>query len=459
MRLTRVYIFLMIIAFASCRKSEEITYDPDVKLSFSRTKIVFDTVFTSVGSTHRQIKIYNKNAKAVVVSSIKLANGGNSPFSLIINGQTLNSQSDLQLDGRDSISIYAKVTINPTSASLPFIVEDSIVFLTNGNTQAIPLAAYGQNANFINEETITGNKTWSKVLPYVVYKSLTIAENATLNIAAGATVLFHSNAAMNIKGTLNASGTKNEPIIFAGDRLERLYEEEAGQWTGLHFYNKSKSSTINYAVLKNAIVGITTDSLSLNDQPKLILSNTVVKNMVIAGFVGYGAELSAFNNLIYNCGQYLLYGVGGGKYDLKQNTFAAYNLEFPRKTAAVYLSDFRNSSQQGTLKLEMTNNIIWGSLTDELLIDLKTNLGFIGTIKNNLIRTTRAEFNKDGNVLNTDPLFIQSSTHNYLLRAASPAANKGLDLSGDHYYSTILSRDLQGLSRLFPSELGCYENN
>jgi hypothetical protein len=39
----------------------------------------------------------------------------------------------------------------------------------------------------------------------------------------------------------------------------------------------------------------------------------------------------------------------------------------------------------------------------------------------------------------------------------SSATNKGEDLSADPYFNTWLSKDLNGKSRLFPSDLGSYE--
>jgi hypothetical protein len=182
--------------------------------------------------------------------------------------------------------------------------------------------AYGQNANFINSSTIQTNTTWNSKLPYLIYKSVTVAKDANLTIAPGTKILFHGNSTMSIKGTLTAIGTKADSILFAGDRLEKLYMDETGQWNGLHFYPESKNSQINFAIIKNGVAGITVDSLSENSKPKLLLTNSIIKNMEVVGFLGYQTELTAFNNLFFNCGQYLLYGVGGGTYNLKQNTFA-----------------------------------------------------------------------------------------------------------------------------------------
>lgn len=446
--------------FAACNKDEEPTLDLNAKLNFSSDSVLFDTVFTSVGSSSRRLKIYNPNSRAISINHIQLSGGNTSAFSLNINGQAVSETTNLKINGNDSINVFVKVNINPTQQDLPFIVQDSVLFFFNGKKQRVALVAYGQNAIFMNSLTIKNNTVWNSKLPYIVYKSLTVAENATLTLQPGTRVLFHGNSTMSIKGTLNALGTKTDSIVFTSDRLEKLYSNETGQWNGLHFYPESKNSQLNYAIIKNGITGITVDSLSLNSQPKLLLTNSIIKNMEVVGFLGYQTELVAFNNLFFNCGQYLLYGVGGGKYNLKQNTFAGYNPYFARKTAAVYLSDYISATQSANLTIDFYNNIVWGNLTDEFLIDKKaTTTVLSANIKNNLLKVNQTALTGNGNLVNSDPQFINATSGNFRLSQGSVANNKGFNLSGDSYYSAFLYRDLNNKSRIFPSELGCYENN
>ena len=455
-------LFLSIVScllFAACNKEEEFTFDPTVKLDFSTDSVLFDTVFTAVGSTSRQVKIFNNNLKAINITNIKLYGGSASPFSINVSGQATTDAYDIKLNGKDSINVFVKVNINPTTQQLPFIVQDSILFFFNGKKQSIPLVAYGQNAIFINGETIQSNTTWDSELPYIVYKSVTVAENAKLTITPGVKVLFHGNATMSVKGTLVANGTLKDSILFSGDRLERIYNDESGQWNGLHFYGSSKNSILNYAVVKNAIAGITVDSLSVNSDPKLILSNSIIKNMQVVGFLGYHTQLAAFNNLFYNCGQYLLYGIGGGSYDLKQNTFGAYNFNFPRKTPAVYLSDYISNTEFAGLNTAIVNNIIWGSLEEEFLIEKKSTAISQHDIRSNLIKTKLLTYTGNGNILNLDPEFINPRQGIFTTYSNSPVINKGVNLTTDPFYPSILSKDLKNNNRLFPSELGSYENN
>lgn len=459
MRLKFITFILMAFLFTACNKDEEINFETDAKLSFSTDSILFDTVFTAIGSTSRRLKIYNKNPNAILINTIKLSGGNSSAFSLNINGQASSAVDLIKINGNDSINVFVKININPSTDNLPFIVQDSILLYFNGKKERIPLVAYGQNANFIMNNSITQNTTWDSKLPYIIYQSVSIEEGVNLTLAPGTRLFFHSNATMNVKGTLTANGTKRDSIVFTSDRLEKLYSEVPGQWNGIHFYPNSENSKINYAIIKNGVAGITVDSLSKNASPKLVLTNTIIKNMEVVGFLGYQTDLTAFNNLFSNCGQYLIYGVGGGKYNLKQNTFVALNVNYPRKTAAVYLSDFISNTQFQHLSLEFINNIVWGNLVDEFLVDKKAPTSILNaTIKNNLLKTSQTSLANNGNILNIDPLFVNASTLNFKLSANSPALQKGLDLSGDVYFNTFLKKDLNRISRVTPFDIGCYEN-
>ncbi|MEJ7560389.1 MAG: hypothetical protein WKF66_18925 [Pedobacter sp.] len=455
MRLMVSFLAVCILAFSACRKNDEITTSRDVRLSFSSDTVLFDTVFTAIGSVNRRIKVFNAHQKAVNISNIRLGGGKNSFFSLIINGVPANEKSNIEIGGKDSISIYVKATINPSNVNQPFIVEDSVMFNTNGNAQSIALIAYGQNAIFINEETITSNTTWEGSLPYIVNKSVTVAAGTTLNISGGTKVYFHGGSVMNVKGTLRVNGTEYDPATFSSDRLENYYENEAGQWLGIRFFASSVNNKIEHATIKNAVIGVTADSLASDGSTKLLLVNSVIKNMTVASFVGYGTSLSGFNNLFYNSGQFLIYGVGGGQYNLKHNTFAGYNNEFSRRTPAIYFSDYSHLSYSD-LTIELVNNIIWGVLPEELQIEKKTSALVTTNITHNLIKTSLQTYS-NLNFLGTDPKFVDPITGNFRLQPGSPAIKKGANLSSDPFFTSYLKNDMLNVYRTLPSTPGCYE--
>ncbi|WP_412466451.1 hypothetical protein [Pedobacter sp. KLB.chiD] len=456
MRFNTGLVLLILFIASACRKGEHITTDAAAKLTIADTELRFDTIFTSIGSVTKRLTIVNNNKDAVKVSEITLSGRGGSAFNININGANIFNQNDLVINGKDSINIFVKVTINPNMENLPFLVQDSIILNTNGNRQVVNLIAYGQNAVFINDQTIASSTTWTKSLPYVIDGALTVKNGSSLIIQPGARVYFHKDASLNIEGNLVANGTVTDPVLFCSDRLEKLYTEEPGQWKGI-FLKRTGYGMIKNAIIKNASVGITSDSLSVNNSPKLILSNSIIKNMQVAAYMGYHSELFAFNNLMYNCGNYLIHTVGGGNYDLKQNTFAGYNLNFPRKTAALSFSDYLSANAYNKLQINLTNNIIWGTLTNELDIQKKTSAALQLNLSHNLIRSTNNAYNINGNILNIDPSFINQENKNFELTANSLARKKGTDLSADLYFNAYLNKDILENKRFYPSTLGSYE--
>jgi len=456
MRLNIGVVVLILFVASACRKGEHITTDPNAKLNISNNEVLFDTIFTSLGSTTKKIKIVNPNHDAVKISAISLSGGSASAFSMNINGEQTPNKNDLIINGQDSINLFVKVSINPNAANLPFLVQDSILLNTNGNKQVIQLLAYGQNAIFVNPSTITTNTLWTKTLPYIINGSLTVKSGASLTIQPGTKIYFHKDAGLNIEGNITVNGSLTEPVLFCSDRLEKMYSEEPGQWKGI-FLKSTGYGLIKNAVIKNASVGITSDSLSVNHYPKLILSNSIIKNMQVAAYMGYHSELFAFNNVMYNCGNYLIYAVGGGNYNLKQNTFAGYNLNFPRKTASLSFSDYLSANAYNKLRLDLANNIIWGSLTNELDIQKKITATVQLNLWSNLIRSTNMGYNNNANILNIDPSFINKEMENFEVSANSPARKKGADLSNNPYFTGYLYQDIKGIERISPSTLGSYE--
>lgn len=450
-------LFFTVVCFLACRKEDSLNTDSSAKLEFSTDTLSFDTVFTSTGSTTQRIKVFNRGRRAVKIQEIKLGGGASSNYQININGLATPYLEGVEIRGNDSLNIFVKVTINPDSQLLPFIVKDSIGFVTNGNYQKVILSAYGQNAVFLKDASINTNTVWDNRLPYVIYNKVTINPEKVLTIQRGAKVYFHKDAELIIAGTLKVNGAPHDSVIFSSDRFERIYADEPGQWKGLHFLEGSKDNLINYALIENGTVGIQVDSLSENADPKLLLVNTMIYNMELVGLYGNNADIAAFNNVIANCGKYLIYGINGGRYDFKQNTLANISFQFPRTTPSLFFTDQASQTNTSPFSLTLVNNIIWGSLQDELVVEKKGVLAFTQSILKNLIKSRDRGLESFGNILNIDPQFKNARQNNYLLNPASPAINKGKDLTNERYFSSWLNKDLNDKIRLFPSDLGSYE--
>ena len=107
-----MYKYICILAltifacFASCRKPPKFSDDTALKVEFSTDTVTFDTVFTTIGSSTRQLMIYNNNDENLKISSIRLESGNQSQFSINVDGVAGYDFSDIEIYAKDSIYIF-----------------------------------------------------------------------------------------------------------------------------------------------------------------------------------------------------------------------------------------------------------------------------------------------------------------------------------------------------------------
>ena len=89
-------LVLTIIIMTSCRKPDTF-FQGSTNLRFSVDTLVFDTVFTTVGSVTRRIKVYNDLNEDVKIDEIRLAKSSNSVYRLNIDGLQTNLANDVLL--------------------------------------------------------------------------------------------------------------------------------------------------------------------------------------------------------------------------------------------------------------------------------------------------------------------------------------------------------------------------
>jgi hypothetical protein len=150
--MNRVFSFLIVticlsVSFISCKKDKTLT-DPSATVEFSQDSILFDTVFTTIGSATRNIRVINKNSQKINISSIYLEKGQASNFMLNVDGVPGKLVNDIEILANDSIYIFVQVNVNPTSALSPLIIQDKIIVSLNGNNQSVELEAWGQDAHY-----------------------------------------------------------------------------------------------------------------------------------------------------------------------------------------------------------------------------------------------------------------------------------------------------------------------
>ena len=125
---------VVLLVFSACRKENIISTDPSHKLVFSADTVIFDTVFTSLGSSTHQLKIYNNYDEDLNITEVRLMGGEQSRFKITF-------------DGEAGTAFYAKII--PANAfssrfqSSPVVSADGIRtrYSLSANSHSMPSAA------------------------------------------------------------------------------------------------------------------------------------------------------------------------------------------------------------------------------------------------------------------------------------------------------------------------------
>lgn len=455
---------LFVILFYGCKKDTFIT-SKDARVTLSADTLFFDTVFTSTGSVTQIFKITNGNNQKLEINNVTLKGGAGSAFKINVDGTTGPDVNNIELDANDSIFVFVTVTVNPNTASQPFIISDSIDIAFNGNNQYIQLQAWGQNAHFLRNRLITGNTVWANDLPYVILGGLQVDTAATLTIQQGCKIYLHADAPLLVDGSLQVNGDKPDSgrVYFKGDRLDYPYNEYPASWPGIYFRGTSKNNILNYAVIENAYQGVVAQQPSINAGPKLVLNECIIDNIYDAGVYGIETSINATNCLISNCGKNVQL-VYGGNYQFIHCTMPTIANNYIAHTDPVlYIS---NAVQVGgtvytdNLSAAFANCIIWavnGTADNEVVTSKQGTAAFMVNFTNCLwkVKDTPSDLTSAVNIIsNQDPLFdstdVTKRIFNFRLKDGSPAIDKGVNAG--------ITIDLDGNPRpAGPPDLGAYE--
>ena len=319
---------LLITWFTGCNDFNNYSASPNHLLSFSTDTFSFDTVFTTIGSVTGYFMIYNRNSEALKIESIHLANGEESGFRINVDGRKGDFFADIPIWKKDSLFVAVEVTVNPNDDNSPFVINDWVVFTTNGKQQHVLLEAYGQNAHILKGSTIFATDTLLIAkMPYLVYDSIHIPEGVTVQIEKGASFYMHKHAKWLIDGTIITHGTQDEPVVFRADRLNRFsrylsYDNVSAQWDGMYFNASSFDNELNYTQIRNGISGLTFEE-STPDRKKIDIRNSQIKNMDGNVLSAINCHIEASNTEFSNASNHLIL-FSGGKYRLVHCTIANY---------------------------------------------------------------------------------------------------------------------------------------
>ncbi len=455
------FLFALILLgglFSSCKKTSGLS---KANVTFSVDTLIFDTVFTTLGSTTQQFKIYNPDSKTVFIDEVELMGGKSSPFRVNLDGVSGTKFDKISIEGKDSLFTFVDVKLNVNNQSLPLVVEDSIRFRTNGKDYYLNLIVWGQDAYFHRSEVIK-EVLWKNDKPHVIFGTVAVDSAKTLTIESGTKIHMHKKSMLLVyKGTLNIAGTKDKPVEIQGDRLESFYKNVSGQYFGIWLYY-ALPSTINYATIRNGTAGIQVTSHDPSSQlATLTLTNSLIENHASYGLFLYAnPSLIMENCIVANNEKYGVLALQGANYyinqchildygrDEKSAALALKNNYLDPKTKTMYLSDL-----EGTIN----NSVIYGAKEYELLIDtiqdksVKINLKFNSCLIKWKDENTDANFKKT--IWNQSPIFKDPINYNYHFEANSP-----LNGNGDPTLSNGF--DIDGNPRsLTAPDIGAYEMN
>ncbi len=448
-------VLVLLHGFTSCKKQTGFSKG---NLEFSVDTLVFDTVFTTVGSTTQQFKIYNRENKSVIIEEIELVGGENSPFRINVDGISGDKHSNVEILAKDSLFAFVEVTLSVNGQNSPLVIEDSIRFRTNGKDQYVRLTVWGQDAYFHYQDFNFG--TWANDKPHVIYDRAYVDSAETLNIQSDTKIYLHKNSIFFVyKGTLNVNGTKDHEVVFQGDRLEEFYKDIAGQWYGIYFY-KSLPSTINYAIIKNGTAGLhltANNDANLPNQFNVTVTNTKISNNASYGVFLYDSpKLKMENCVVSKNGIHALFLLRGGSYDINHSDLLGYGSS--GQTPAIGIRNYYDGIASGIGVGEIKNSIIYGSQTSEIAFDTVNpnndptllNIAF----KRCLIKLETPSTNsiyQDQIVWNTDPYFTNVGDGNF-----KPVASSAINGLANPLFS--LQFDIDGVVRNMSNpDIGAYE--
>lgn len=508
-----IYIFFILgflMIWSSCRKDFDFSTNTG-NLQFSKDTIYLDTVFTNIGSSTYNLKVYNRSNDDILIPSIKLGLGNASNYRLNVDGLAGKTFENIQILARDSLFIFVETTIDYNNLSNPngtFLYTDQIEFDAGTNLQKVELVTLVQDAIFIYpdrdnttkiietltldingdsvETTIQGRELRTSELkftnqkPYVIYGFAAVPSGETLTINAGARIHFHENSGLLVSEgaslKVNGSASNNQKlleneVIFESDRLEPNFTNVSGQWGTIWLFEGSLNNTINHATIKNASIGILSDGDANVATEKLKITNSQIYNSSSFGLLGRNTSITAENVVINNSGQSSFAGTFGGKYNFTHCTIVNY-WSGSRSLPAVLLNNFVLDENSTTTVTNLThanfnNCIIYGNDNPEILLDEieDTSVAFNFKFTNCLIRF-EDNFNNftdknydlndtnhyENNIYNKDPNFLNTQLNQFNIGEKSAAINKGSST-----FATQVPLDILNVSRTISTDIGAYQ--
>lgn len=371
-------ILLVLSLLISCSDDDTFSTSWNNALTFECDTLSLDTCFSTIPTPHKKFLVYNNSGDGIRINNVRLKTGNQTGFRVNVNGTYLGTEngykvSDLELRNKDSLRVFVELTSNQNGETTPQLVEDNLVFtLESGNVQEVNLKAWSWDANILKDYEITGDEvvTLSNEdgKPIVVYGILSVDTFATLNIMPGTTMYFHSGAGIDVKGSLKIMGEKDNEVTLRCDRFDWMvsnlsYDNNPGQWGGIHFYSCSYDNEINYCDMHAGSTALFCDSASIDEEyKKLAVRNTTIHNMKGSALNAISCNITIENTQLSNTQGNCLYFLGGNVL-MNHCTVAQYYPFDSRRGAALFFTNGKDSVSF-PLNMKISNSIIKGYADD-----------------------------------------------------------------------------------------------
>ena len=144
---------------------------------------------------------------------------------------------------------------------------------------------------------------------------------------------------MGVQRRLFACKRNNDnPVVFK-EIVWRIFQDDYEQWDRIWINEGTQDNIINYAIIKNAFIGIQAEIL---EKTWAINSFFLIRLLKSAGmgFLGKNYKVEAYNNIISDCGQHCVALILGGNYQFTNNTIYNFYKFDSRATSSVFFSNY-----------------------------------------------------------------------------------------------------------------------